>query len=137
MSEIEQAKRLRVELVTPTGPVFIDSAKRIVVPGRAGELGVLPRHIPLTAQLKPGETRVLTMADEWVSYATGSGYFKIQHDVASVLVESAIAAKEIDLDAAKADLEAAQARVGAEGADQRRALRDVEDAENRIAVAGR
>ena len=136
MSETEQAKRLRVELVTPTGPVFVDSAKRIVVPGRAGELGVLPRHIPLTAQLKPGETRVLTMGDEWVSYATGAGYFKIQHDRASVLVETAVAAKEIDLDAARSDLDAAKARVGAEGVDQRRALRDLEDAENRIAIAG-
>ena len=137
MSETEQAKRLQVELVTPEGPVFVDSAKRIVVPGRAGELGVLPRHIPLTAQLKPGETRVLTMGDEWVSYATGAGYFKIQHDRASVLVETAVAAKEIDLDAARSDLEAAKSRIGAEGVDQRRALRDLEDAENRIAIAGR
>ncbi len=136
MSETEQAKRLQVELVTPEGPVFVDSAKRIVVPGRAGELGVLPRHIPLTAQLKPGETRVLTMGDEWVSYATGAGYFKIQHDRASVLVETAVAAKEIDLDAARSDLEAAKSRIGAEGVDQRRALRDLEDAENRIAIAG-
>ena len=58
----------------------------VVVPGRAGELGVLPRHIPLIAQLKPGETRIRTLDDEWLSYATGAGYFKVQHDRASVLV---------------------------------------------------
>ena len=63
----------------------------VVVPGKAGELGVLPRHIPLIAQLKPGETRVRTLDDEWLSFATGAGYFKIQHDRASVLVESAVA----------------------------------------------
>ena len=137
MSESEPAKRLRVELVTPTGPVFVDNAKRVVVPGRAGELGVLPRHIPLTAQLRAGETRVLTMADDWVSFATGAGYFKIQHDRASVLVESAVAASEIDVEQARVDLADAQARIGLEGADQRQAERQVADAENRLAIAGR
>ena len=91
MSATEGPKRLRVELVTPDGPVFVEDARMVVVPGKAGELGVLPRHIPLIAQLKPGETRVRTLDDEWLSFATGSGYFKIQHDRASVLVESAVA----------------------------------------------
>ena len=87
MSSAEEVKRLRVELITPDGPVFVDDARMVVVPGKAGELGVLPRHIPLIAQLKPGETRVRTVDDQWVAFATGAGYFKVQHDRASVLVE--------------------------------------------------
>ena len=63
----EGPKRLRVELVTPEGPVFVDDARMVVVPGKAGELGVLPRHIALIAQLKPGETRVRTRSEEHTS----------------------------------------------------------------------
>ena len=143
MSAAEGPKRLRVELVTPDGPVFVEDARMVVVPGKAGELGVLPRHIPLIAQLKPGETRVRTLDDEWLSFATGAGYFKIQHDRASVLVESAVAVTAIDADRARVDLEDAQRRLaeaqasGEEGPEAARAERDIADAENRLKVAGR
>jgi F-type H+-transporting ATPase subunit epsilon len=143
MSATEGPKRLRVELVTPDGPVFVEDARMVVVPGKAGELGVLPRHIPLIAQLKPGETRVRTLDDEWLSFATGAGYFKIQHDRASVLVESAVAVTAIDADKARVDLEDAQRRLGEaeasgeEGPEAARAQRDIADAENRLKVAGR
>jgi F-type H+-transporting ATPase subunit epsilon len=138
----EGPKRLRVELVTPEGPVFVDDARMVVVPGKAGELGVLPRHIALIAQLKPGETRVRTLDDQWLSFATGAGYFKIQHDRASVLVESAVAVSSIDAERARSDLEDAQRRLaeaeaGDAGLDRARAERDVADAENRLKVAGR
>ncbi|HMG98583.1 MAG TPA: ATP synthase F1 subunit epsilon [Gaiellales bacterium] len=138
----EGPKRLRVELVTPEGPVFVDDARMVVVPGKAGELGVLPRHIALIAQLKPGETRVRTLDDQWLSFATGAGYFKIQHDRASVLVESAVATSSINAEQARADLEDAQRRLaeaeaGDAGLDRARAERDVADAENRLKVAGR
>ena len=142
MSAVEEPKRLRVELITPEGPVFVDDARMVVVPGKAGELGVLPRHIPLIAQLKPGETRVRTVDDQWLTFATGAGYFKVQHDRASVLVESALPASSIDADRARSDLEAAQARLaeiqasGEESPDLRRAQRDIADAENRLKVAG-
>ena len=144
MSATEGPKRLRVELITPDGPVFVEDARMVVVPGKAGELGVLPRHIPLIAQLKPGETRVRTLDDQWLSFATGAGYFKIQHDRASVLVESAVAVASIDADRARGDLEDAQRRLeeasagGEESAVERaRAERDVADAENRLRVSGR
>jgi F-type H+-transporting ATPase subunit epsilon len=142
MSAAEEPKRLRVELITPDGPVFVDDARMVIVPGKAGELGVLPRHIPLIAQLKPGETRVRTVDDQWLAFATGAGYFKVQHDRASVLVESAVPATAIDADRARSDLEAAQARLaevqsgGEDGPDLRRAQRDIADAENRLKVAG-
>jgi F-type H+-transporting ATPase subunit epsilon len=139
----EGPKRLRVELVTPDGPVFVDDARMVVVPGKAGELGVLPRHIPLIAQLKPGEVRVRTLDDQWIAFATGSGYFKVQHDRASVLVESAVPTASIDAAQARSDLEDAQRRLaeaeagGEDSPDRARAQRDIADAENRLKVAGR
>jgi F-type H+-transporting ATPase subunit epsilon len=143
MSATEGPKRLRVELVTPEGPVFVEDARMVVVPGKAGELGVLPRHIALVAQLKPGETRVRTLDDQWLSFATGPGYFKIQNDRASVLVQSAVAVSSINADQARTDLEDAQRRLaeadaaGEDGPERARAERDIADAENRLKVAGR
>jgi F-type H+-transporting ATPase subunit epsilon len=142
MSASEGPQRLRVELVTPDGPVFVEDARMVVVPGKAGELGVLPRHIPLIAQLKPGETRIRTLDDQWLSYATGAGYFKIQHDRASVLVESAVSVTSIDAERARRDLADAQSRLaeatGEDAAVERaRAERDIADAENRLKVSGR
>ena len=43
-----------VSLVTPDGSVFDGEAEMVVVPGAAGEIGVLARHAPLVATLKAG-----------------------------------------------------------------------------------
>jgi F-type H+-transporting ATPase subunit epsilon len=137
---------LRVELVTPEGPAFVDDARMIIVPGADGELGVLPRHAPLVAQLDAGETRIHKTDQDWLAFATGSGYFKVQHDTALVLVSSAELAGEIDISAAERDRDEAQRRLeeaeaseeqGPESAAARRARRDLEDAENRLRVAHR
>jgi F0F1-type ATP synthase epsilon subunit len=78
--------------------------------------------------------------NDWISLATGPGYFKVQHDVALVLVSSAFKSDDIDTNQAQSDLDDAKARL--EKAEQeederaaRRAARDVADAENRLSVA--
>ena len=53
-------KTFSVSLVTPDGAAFEGEAEMIVVPGAAGEIGVLARHAPLVATLKAGSTRVHT-----------------------------------------------------------------------------
>jgi F-type H+-transporting ATPase subunit epsilon len=132
--------RLRVEVITPEGPAFADEARMVIVPGAEGELGVLPRHAPLVARLDPGETRVMEGENSWVSFATGPGYFKVQHDVALVLVSSAHKAAEIDVGEAQRDLDEAterleKARQEEDDRAARRAARDVADAENRLEVS--
>jgi F-type H+-transporting ATPase subunit epsilon len=140
-SQEDGPARLRVEVITPEGPVFADEARMVIVPGAEGELGVLARHAPLIARLDPGETRVMQGENDWISLATGPGYFKVQHDIALVLVSSASRSGEIDTGRAQSDLDDARARL--EKAEQeedqraaRRAARDVADAENRLSVAG-
>ena len=45
----------RVDVVTPEGPAFEGEAEIVVVPGTAGELGIMAHHAPLVSSLKPGE----------------------------------------------------------------------------------
>jgi F-type H+-transporting ATPase subunit epsilon len=145
MSSSEGGPRtLDVEIVTPEGSVLRDRARMIVVPGAEGELGVLPRHAPLIAELNAGETRVrVGESPEFQRYATGPGYFKVQGDTAVVLVDSAVPIAEIDVAAAEQARDQAQAAIEELSDDEqqagrlRRARRDLAVAENLLKVAGR
>jgi F-type H+-transporting ATPase subunit epsilon len=145
MSSNEGGPRtLDVEIVTPEGSVLQERARMIVVPGAEGELGVLPRHAPLIAELNPGETRVrLGDATEFQRYATGAGYFKVQGDTAVVLVDSAVAVDQIDVPAAERARDEALAAIEQLSGDDeqagrlRSAKRDLAVAENLLRVAGR
>jgi F-type H+-transporting ATPase subunit epsilon len=134
---------IHCDIVTPEGTLFSGEAEMVVVPGKEGELGVLPRHAPIVAQLEVGETRVKTDATTWRRFATSDGYFMVEHHPvaepgrALVLVEGAVAVEDIDLEAAQAAVDDAKARIAAaEGGDDKvdryRAERDLAHAENLV-----
>ena len=100
-----------VQLVTPDGPVFDGEAHMLVVPGQAGEIGVLARHAPLVATLKVGSTRIHVGGGDVVEFATGPGFFKVELDRALALVDDAVDVKEIDDERAREQLEAARAEL--------------------------
>jgi F-type H+-transporting ATPase subunit epsilon len=133
-------RRFDVSLVTPDGPAFEGEAEMIVVPGAAGEIGVLARHAPLVATLKAGSTRVHT-GEEVREYATGPGFFKVELDRAIALVDDAVLASEIDTRRAQAQLEEAQAELerierGESEADRWQVEQRVRHAENQLRTAG-
>ena len=135
-------RRFDVSLVTPEGPAFEGEAEMIVVPGAAGEIGVLARHAPLVATLKAGSTRVHVGEGEVREYATGPGFFKVELDRAIALVDDAVPAKEIDVERAREQLEAAQAELervdrGESQADRWQIEQRIAHAENMLGVVGR
>jgi F-type H+-transporting ATPase subunit epsilon len=142
MAATESGRRtFDLSLVTPEGTAFEGEAQMLIVPGAAGEIGVLARHAPLVAMLKAGETRVLA-ENEWRSFASGPGYFKVHQDRAIVLVDDAVRVEDIDVeearrevDEARAELERAEA--GEEGIDRWQAEQRLRHAENKVSVAGR
>ena len=131
-----------VSLVTPDGAVYEGEAELMIVPGAAGEIGVLARHAPLIATLKAGSTRIHLGGTEVLEFATGPGFFTVQRDRAIALVDDAVGAKEIDdaratsqLEAAKAELEKVEA--GESNADRWQLEQRIKHAENQLAVSGR
>ena len=137
-------KKFDVSLVTPDGPAFEGEAEMIVVPGAAGDIGVLARHAPLIATLKAGSTRVYTDwdAEEVQEFATGPGFFQVQLDRAIALVDDAVRATEIDDDRARRQLEEAQAELeqvdrGESTADRWQLEQRIRHAENQLTVSGR
>ena len=87
-----------ISLTTPDGAVFEDEVEMVIVPGAAGEIGVLARHAPLIALLQAGSTRVYTNreAQEVQEFATGPGFFTVERDRALALVDTAVNVREID-----------------------------------------
>ena len=133
-----------LSLVTPDGAVFEGEVEMLVVPGDAGEIGVLARHAPLVAMLKAGSTRVYRDRDsqDVLEFATGPGFFKVEQDRALALVDDAVEAREIDDARARAQLEEAKAELerldrGESDADRWQLEQRVRHAENQLEVSGR
>jgi F-type H+-transporting ATPase subunit epsilon len=133
-----------VSLVTPEGAAFEGEVEMIVVPGEAGEIGVLARHAPLVAMLKAGSTRIYRnrATQDIVEFATGPGFFKVEQDRALALVDDAVDAKHIDSARAQEQLETARAELeriqqGESDADRWQLEQRIKHAENQLAVSGR
>jgi F-type H+-transporting ATPase subunit epsilon len=133
------AEKLKVELVTPYKKVLSDEVDEITAAGTLGEFGVLPGHAPFLTSLKIGE---LTYKKEGIVYhlAVNWGYFEVENDMVTVLVETAERADEIDLERAKAALgraEEALKRLAPEDKQYRIYEAALERAVIRMQVAGK
>jgi len=133
-----------LSLTTPDGAVFDDEAEMVIVPGAAGEIGVLARHAPLIALLQAGSTRVYTNreAEEVQEFATGPGFFTVEQDRALALVDTAVNVREIAPAAAQEQLEEAKAELervdrGESEADRWQLEQRIKAAENQLAASGR
>jgi F-type H+-transporting ATPase subunit epsilon len=131
-----------ISVVTPEGAAFEGDAEMLIVPGAAGEIGVLARHAPLVAMLKAGSTRVHMGDGEIREFATGPGFFQVLEDRAIALVDDAVSALEIDGDRAQRQLDEAQAELakleaGESTADRWQLEQRVAHAENQLRVSGR
>jgi len=101
---------LKLEIVTPDGLIFpvrtadgktgSGEVDMVVVPGADGELGILPMHIPLLTELKPGELKITQNGGE-IYMAVGGGFVEVTQDHVSVLTDMALQEDEIDEAAAQ------------------------------------
>jgi F-type H+-transporting ATPase subunit epsilon len=135
-------KLFSVSLVTPDGARYEGDAEMIIVPGAAGEIGVLARHAPLIASLRSGSTRIHLPGGVVQEYATGPGFFQVLRDRAIALVDDAVEASQIDDARAREQLESARRELeaidrGESTADRWQVEQRLRHAENQLAVAGR
>ncbi len=91
---------IRVDVVSAEESIFSGEAKFVALPGEAGELGILPGHIPLITRIKPGAVRIEKSdgGEEFVFVA--GGILEVQPNHITVLSDTAI--RGHDLDEAKA-----------------------------------
>jgi F-type H+-transporting ATPase subunit epsilon len=95
------AEKLNLEIVTPYGEVISEEVDEITAPGIVGQFGVLPGHIPMLTALTIGEFSYLK--DEKRTYiALNWGYFEVEEDRITVLVDTAEPQDKINLERARA-----------------------------------
>ena len=104
--------KLHLEIVTPEKLSFQGDVDSVVIPGSEGELGVLPMHIPLMTQIKPGEL-VISRDGKRDYLAVGEGFATITQERVNILTDMAIEAQQIDEGAAEAAIERARATLAA------------------------
>jgi F-type H+-transporting ATPase subunit epsilon len=96
---------VQVEIVTPTGSAYSGEADDLTAPGRMGEFGVFPGHIPFLAALRAGVLRAKRAGTELI-FAVGAGYVQVgTGDRIIVLTEACKTPDEIDLAAARKEYE--------------------------------
>ena len=101
------AEKLHLEMVTPYRKILSEQVDEVVAPGTVGEFGLLPGHTPMLTTLDIGELsykqdgKIFHVAVNW-------GYVEVEEDTVTVLVETAEAADQIDLEQAKAALSRAE-----------------------------
>lgn len=116
--------KLHVGILTVEGVRFNGEADFVVAPGSQGELGILPRHIPLLTPLAAGAVKVRNDNDEQFFFVSG-GFLEVRPDQVTILADSAERAEDID------ESRAEEARRRAQSAIEQKAM----DADRAAAIA--
>ena len=128
-------KTIKVNIVTPDGPVSETEADMVIAVTENGEIGVLPGHIAMVAPLKIGALR-LKKGNSTESVAVHGGFIEVRPDIVTVLAQQAELASDIDIERAKRAAKRAEEKLQAK-TDKHEALLvelDLKRAINRINV---
>jgi F-type H+-transporting ATPase subunit epsilon len=104
------ANMLRLEIVTPAGTVYSEDVEMVTLPGVAGQMGILPQHVPLITQMVPGEMIVRKDGHD-LFVATGEGLIEVTANRVGILTDLAIPADRIDEAKAEEARQRAEARL--------------------------
>ena len=97
---------LNVEIVAVERELWSGKATFVFTRTTAGEIGILPRHIPLVAQLvDDAMVRVEREGEDDLRIAVDGGFLSVTEERSDILVENAEFESEINADAAKQDSE--------------------------------
>jgi F-type H+-transporting ATPase subunit epsilon len=103
---------IRCEIVSQDRTVFTGDVDIVVLPGAAGEMGILPGHAPVLTSLKFGIIKIRHGGKEEV-FTVAGGIAEVQPRIVTVLADAAENVQEIDVaraDAARARAEEALAK---------------------------
>ena len=92
---------IRCEIVSQDKTVFQGDVDIVILPGIAGEMGILPHHAPVLTVLKYGVIKIRQHGKEELFVVAG-GMAEVQPDIVTVLAEAAENIEEIDITRAKA-----------------------------------
>lgn len=91
------AMTVHVDIVSAEEQLYSGLAEIVVVPGVAGELGILPGHAPLLTRIRPGSVRVKVpnQEEEELIYVSG-GILEVQPHAVTILSDTAVRGADLD-----------------------------------------
>jgi F-type H+-transporting ATPase subunit epsilon len=92
---------IRCEIVSQDRTVFQDDVDIVILPGVAGEMGILPHHAPVLTILKYGVIKIRKAGKEEL-FAVAGGMAEVQPTVVTILADAAENIEDIDITRAKA-----------------------------------
>jgi F-type H+-transporting ATPase subunit epsilon len=114
------ANTVPFKLITPTKLAFEGDAELVIAVTTEGEEGILPKHAPFLAALKPGLLRANVVVDgapTRLELATSEGFMQALPDRVTVLVDEAVAFEDVDVAKTRQELADATERQKAAGGD--------------------
>ena len=99
---------IRCEIVSQDRMVFEGDVDIVVLPGSAGEMGILPHHAPLLTTLKYGFIKIRQQGKEEEVFTVAGGVAEVQPEIVTVLADAAENIEEIDETRAEQARERAQ-----------------------------
>ena len=89
--------KISFDLVSPEELIFNDEVGMIIVPGKRGDIGVLPQHSKLISSLRPGKIMVYGENKNVIkSFFVSGGVIEINPEKCIVLAENVIDISELD-----------------------------------------
>ena len=104
------AATLKLEIVTPESRTYSEQVDMVTLPGAEGEMGIYPNHVPLMAQVVPGEIVVRKDGRDYF-LAIGEGFVEITGDRVAIMTDMAMRAENIDETQAEEARRRAEARL--------------------------
>ncbi len=92
---------IHCEIVSQDHTVFQGDVDIVVLPGMAGEMGILAHHAPVLAILKYGIIKIRRNGKEDL-FAVAGGIAEVQPDIVTVLADAAENVEDIDITRAQA-----------------------------------
>jgi F-type H+-transporting ATPase subunit epsilon len=100
--------QLHVELVAADRTVWSGPATMVIAKTAEGDIGVLRNHMPVLSLLDDGVVSIDPVDGERMYAAVDGGFLSVANNRVSILAQFAALSDEIDVEAARAELEQAQ-----------------------------
>jgi F-type H+-transporting ATPase subunit epsilon len=98
-------------IVTPEQQVFEADVTQAIIPAADGLMGILTGHAPMLVKLSVGPLQVDLVAGITEFFLVDGGVAQVKGDELTIVTDDARASTAIDLEASRAALAAAEARI--------------------------
>ena len=101
--------KISFDLVSPEKLIFTDDVGMIIVPGKGGDIGVLPNHSKLLSSLRPGKIMVYGESKNLIkSFFVSGGFVEINSAKCIVLAENAADINDLDKQSLQQEIQSLQ-----------------------------